>query len=226
MNAVPRRQMTRRTERCLSAAILFLSIVPRANAQPALQSPNAGGPMRVEQVHDGWAVAPEFKVTRFDNGTRTLAGGYVGRVIDNSLLLGFGGYGLLDGNHNRKLGYGGFLVEWREGVDRPIGFTVRGLLGVGTATASTTVVTFFEFPRANAPCLPPGCGAIGTPVNAVYRNVNFYVAEPEADLLLNVGSHVRVHAGAGYRLAGDADPIDHQIHGAVGSLSVEIGPHH
>jgi hypothetical protein len=194
----------------------------RALAQTAAQTPNAGGPMRVEQVHDAWAIAPEFKVTHFDDGTRTLAGGYVARVVDNSLLFGFAGYGLLDGNHNRELSYGGLLVEWREGVDRRIGFSVRGLFGGGTATATGTI-RYVIFPDGRPPIIPAPTPVTAT---AVFRHENFLVAEPEADLLLNLSSHVRVHAGAGYRFAGEADPIDHQIHGVVGSFSVEIGPHH
>src|SRR5207247_2100283 len=34
----------------------------------------AQGPMTIERVHNGWAVAPDFKVTRIDGATGRLAG--------------------------------------------------------------------------------------------------------------------------------------------------------
>ena len=84
-----------------------------ADAQPAIQGQ---GPMRVERIHDGWAFAPDFKVTEFDGGTHPLLGADRGWVMDTQLLVGGGWYWLLDPNHQRELSYGG-ATRRVEGAD-------------------------------------------------------------------------------------------------------------
>src|SRR5258705_2487012 len=52
------------------------------------------GPLVLERIHDGWVLAPDFKVTDFDNRTGELAGAYGGRLFDGTLLIGGAGYWL------------------------------------------------------------------------------------------------------------------------------------
>src|SRR5262249_21652620 len=88
------------------------------------------GPMAIERLQNGWAIAPDVKVTRFDGGTHTLAGAYGGWVFDNKLLIGAGADWLVDPQHRtRQLSYGGGFVQWRRGTDRLFGFSVQGLIG-------------------------------------------------------------------------------------------------
>ena len=180
---------------CFLAAMLSSG---RAGAQDTQNSQNSQGPMTVERMQEGWTVAPDFKVTRFDGGTRTLAGAYGGWVIDNTLMIGGAGYALTDPSRTRRLSYGGAVVEWREGADQAIGFSVKALLGVGTATVSRTATLAFR--------------------------EGFIVAEPQADLLLKIAPHVRLHVGGGYRAVSGANGLEREIRGATGSVSLEIGP--
>jgi opacity protein-like surface antigen len=188
---------------------------------PIAQSTPAQGPMSVERLHNGWAVAPDFKVTQFDDGTHSLAGVYGGYVIDKQLLIGGAGYWLTDPNRTRKLSYGGALVEWREGVDRELGFAVKGLLGFGTATATTNVSLRPRFPFDNDVNQRT---TVPTPLiaNVAFRE-DFFVAEPQADLLIGVGRHALLHIGGGYRAVGGARGLEDSIRGATGSVAFEIG---
>src|ERR1700687_1679585 len=85
---------------------------PEGSLGPGPQEPQ--GPMTVERVRGGWTIAPDFKVTHFDGGTRTLAGAYGGWVLDNTLMIGGAGYTLTDPTRTRRLSYGGAVVEWRQ----------------------------------------------------------------------------------------------------------------
>jgi hypothetical protein len=198
----------------------------RASAQDASQPPQTGqGPMSIERLQQGWTIAPDVKFTHFDGATRTLAGAYGGWVIDNTLMIGGAGYALTDSNHTRSLSYGGAVVEWRERADQAVGFSVKGLLGVGSATASRTV-TFLDVDPghgAPAPPAPTTPTSVPTQVNVAFRE-QFFVAEPQIDLLLKVAPHVRLRVGGGYRAVSGANGLEPEIRGATGSVSLEFGP--
>ena len=118
--------------RVLSAACFMLATLSGGTA--LAQDGNAGqgssGPMTVERVREGWDIAPDVKVTRFDGGTHTLAGLYGGWMIDNTLMLGVR-RALADRFHAYSVNspYGGAVIEWREGADRAAGFSVKSLFG-------------------------------------------------------------------------------------------------
>jgi len=142
-----------------------------------------------------------------------------GLVIDDALLIGAGGYWLADSSRTRKLSYGGAVVEWRQGTGETVGFALKGLLGVGTATTSQTV-TLVGFDRdENGARAPTSLGSV-----AVAFRQDFFVAEPQADLLVRLGPNVRLHVGGGYRLVGSDRRIGSEIRGATGSVSLEFGP--
>ena len=203
---------------CVLAALLSSGRAHAQDVNPPPGGPGTQGPMTVELVHDGWAIAPDVKVTRFDGGTHALAGAYGGRVFDKSLLIGGAGYWLTDPNRARGLSYGGALVEWREGTERTVGFSIKGLFGLGTATVSRTV-TLIGFDRDRN---VPTSTNLGT-ASLAFRE-DFVVAEPQADLLVHAAPHVRLHLGIGYRAVGGARGLAPEIRGATGSISLEIGP--
>ena len=62
-----------------------------------------------------------------------LAGAYVGRVIDDHLLIGGAGYRLANGTRGTELRYGGVMVGWTTAPGR-IRFGARGLVGGGSGT--------------------------------------------------------------------------------------------
>ncbi len=211
------------TGRTVGTACVLVSMLAngRAHAQdvnPRPGGPGSQGPMTVEVVRDWWAIAPDVTVTRFDGGTHAIAGVYGGRVFDKALLIGGAGYWLTDPNRTRRLSYGGAIVEWREGIDRTVGFSVKGLFGVGTATVARTVTQIgFDRDRDR-----PASTTLGVATLAFRQD--FLVAEPQAHLLVHVAPHVRLHVGAGYRAVGGARGLEPEIRGATGSISLEIGP--
>src|SRR5437016_11139883 len=78
----------------LAAPMTAAAQQAESGADSAGQPPPTQGPMTVERVHNGFAVAPDFKVTRIDGSTGRLAGGYAGWIFDDALMVGGGGYWL------------------------------------------------------------------------------------------------------------------------------------
>jgi hypothetical protein len=175
--------------------------------------------MVIERLQNGWAIAPDVKVTQFDGGTHTLAGAYGGWVFDNKLLIGASADWLVDPQRRtRQLSYGGGFVQWRRGTDDLFGYSLQALVGGGSAiaTGNASVVQFDRTdPRKPIPVL--------TTVRIPLRE-DFFVFEPGANVLVRVSSHVRLHAGGGYRVVSGARGLNDEIRGAVGSVALEIGP--
>src|SRR5262245_27582050 len=109
-----------------------------ADQRPAGQGPSSQGPMIVERVHSGFLGAPDFKVTELDGSTSGLAGGYAGWISDDTWFVGGAGYWLPNDDRDREMAYGGLVVQLLSGVNRRIGYTVKGLIGGGEATLSQT----------------------------------------------------------------------------------------
>ena len=207
----------------LWAASLAICLVSVLQAAPArAQNTPVGttqGPLVIERLQSGWAIAPDIKVTRFDGGTHTLAGAYGGWVIDNQLLIGAGADWLTDPSHRtRELSYGGGVVQWRRGTDRLFGFSVQGLVGGGSATAKGNV-SVVRFERDDTRRLTP----VFTSERLAVRQ-DFFVAEPSVDVLMRLSSHIRIHAGGGYRAVAGAHDLNEAIRGATGTVAVEFGP--
>ena len=100
-------------------------------AQPAddavdQQTPQNRGPMIVERVHSGFLVAPDVKVTRVDRTTSELAGAYAGWLTDQTFFIGGGAYVLANGSRDRRMAYGGLVVQWSGGRDQSIGWSPNG----------------------------------------------------------------------------------------------------
>src|SRR5207247_7937205 len=179
----------------------------------------AQGPMTIERVHNGWAVAPDFKVTRIDGATGRLAGAYGGWVFDNTLLVGGGGYWMTNGAHDRDLSYGGAVVEWLQRADRAIGYSVRGLAGFGTSRLAGTIDGYAQplrrFDR-------DGRTLASATRQAVFRD-HFFVFEPQANALVRLTRLLRLDAGVGYRLIDGGDRVDRRLRGISGSVALQIG---
>lgn len=204
---------------CLAAVMQAAPSRAQDTAQGTTTPVAIQGPIIIQRLESGWAIAPDVKVTRFDSGTHTLAGAYGGYVIDNQLLIGAAADFLTDPQHRRReLAYGGAFVQWRRGVDRLFGFSVQGLIGGGSATA-TGDVSVVHFDRTDTRKLTP----VFTTERLPFRE-DFFVAEPGANVIVRLGSHVRLHAGGGYRAVSGAHGLNDEIRGAVGSVALEIGP--
>src|SRR2546430_2724187 len=140
---------------------------------------NPGGPTVIEQEHLRPAVAPEYKVSKFDGSSAQLAGAYGGWFIGNSVLVGGGLYTLTNGSRGRGLTYGGAVVGWQPWSGKWLGVNLRGLVGPGRATVSDTITfadrdtrELFRNARVLTSTVPP------TTVT-VARSSDVFVAEPQ-----------------------------------------------
>jgi hypothetical protein len=207
--------------RALGAAVALCLVPLAAFAQPSAAvdlkaDQPSSGPMIVEQVHNGFMVAPDFKYTEVDKKWSGLAGGYAGVVFDEHFFIGGGGYGLVTNTRGREMGYGGLVLQWLGGGDETFGFSVKTLLGGGRAESSGTTQVLDRGRLISQP---------------LRIRQDFFVAEPEVDALIRIASHVRLAVGAGYRFTGsdryDRDFFDvpgrMRLNGAVGSISLQIG---
>jgi hypothetical protein len=207
-----------------SRAALMLALFPAgALAQGASTATPAGqGPMIIERVTSGFLVAPEVKVTRFDRRTSELVGGYAGWLSDQTFFIGGGGYWMANRSRDRGLAYGGLVLGVMARSNRTIGFGVKGLLGGGRATRVETVNLFDD---RDIRILAPGAPTrviVPVPTDVRVRN-EFFVAEPEANLIVNLGKRFHLTVGAGYRFTGRERGSAKGISGATGSVALQIG---
>ena len=204
---------------------LALAPLPAAaqggHAGPPLQD-NVGadqsvGPMIFEPIKSGWLFAPDAKITEVDKKTSELVGGYAGRITDNTFFIGGGGYWLVNPSNDRDLGYGGLVLQWLGRTSAPLGFSVKGLVGGGGTSLTQTIMPVigrFDDDRRR--------GIIAGRDVRVHTHQAFFIAEPQADLLVRLTRRIRLTVGAGYRFIA-ADHGDSGLSGPVGTLGVQIG---
>lgn len=207
-------------------ALLFvLALAPRlaaAQTAPAEQTtPGQGsqGPMIFEPIHSGWLFAPDAKITEIDGRTSELVGGYGGRITDDTFFIGGAGYWMATQNRDRDLAYGGLVLQWLARTSAPLGFSVKGLIGGGATTLTQTVT-----PLARRPGFDDNRrDTISGRSFRVRTHQGFFVAEPEADVLVRLTRHMRLTVGAGYRFVAADRDADDRLRGAVGTLGLQIG---
>jgi opacity protein-like surface antigen len=206
---------------CMSIASLAAAQDPSATTQ----NQSGGGPMIVERVQSGVVVAPDFKVTRVDSRSSDLAGVDIGWLTDKTVFIGGGVYGLTNGNRDRQLGYGGMVLGWLAHADRPVGVGLKVLLGGGESTLTDTVTVPVlspqPFPGFGRPPIPPPTPPTQTTV-AVRVNDGFFVAEPEANLIVHLARNARLMVGVGYRAIASSEN-NTRLRGATGSVALQIG---
>jgi PEGA domain len=172
--------------------------------------PRPQAPIRLERGDSGFVIAPDFKTTRLDGRSAGLAGVYGGRVIDGELMIGAGAYWRTNGARASDMAYGGAVVEWRQHTDRLLGFSVRGLAGVGRTSQS---VHFADVPADGD----------RAPEVRFRLHQDFFIAEPQADLILRIANQLHLHMGVGYRLTSGQGHGVGPLNGVTGSVSVQIG---
>ncbi len=183
---------------------------PRDLPPPPPQAPPAQqGPIRQTSVApsgDGWAIAPDFKITSLDHRTTGLAGVYGGAVFAGKLLVGAGGYWQVDSYYAQQLAYGGAVAEYRFLSNSPIGITAHGLAGYGQLW------------------VPGGYGSRsgryygGYPYAYPYEG--FFVGEPQLKIVARFGTGVSLAGGVGYRFT-TSDLVN--LDGVTGSFSIQFG---
>jgi hypothetical protein len=169
---------------------------------------------------DGFVVAPAFRVSELNHRTATFVGAYGGYVFAAHLLVGAGGYWQIDSTNGVRLAYGGPVAEWRVFPDRTIGFNLHGLVGAGQLYVDHDYYRFgpadvrYDGRSDNRSDPRPGT-RLALPY---YYDDIFFVAEPEAQVVVRLGTSIRVLGGVGYRATSA-----HGLNGATGSVSVQFG---
>jgi hypothetical protein len=212
----------------VAAGAMVLLLPLAAAAQSGGAAPVGQGPMTVEKVHGGFLVAPDFKITEVDRKTSGLAGGYAGWVTDGQFFIGGGGYWLANQSSDRKMAYGGLVVQWLARTDERFGFSAKALVGGGQATLSSTVSEILAQPDLRGMMFGRldldelRHQPVGSSMPIRFRE-DFFVAEPEVHLLVRLTEHVRLTGGAGYRFIGAEGRDNNRLSGAVGSVGLQVG---
>ena len=210
------------TRACITCLVVWLLPI----AATAQTTPSQG-PMIVERVHNGFLVAPDFKITEVDGKTSELAGGYAGVLTGDKIFIGGGGYWLANQSSDREMAYGGLIVQWLARTDERFGFSARGLVGGGRATLSSSLSDILKMSDGDRRSL----GRINQDDLNRSRLVDsrirfreeFFVAEPEVGLLVRLSKRMRLTGGAGYRFTAGEGRNDNRLYSAVGSVGLQIG---
>jgi len=190
----------------------------------------SGGPMKIERVHSGVLVAPDFKITRFDGRTSEMVGAYGGWLSDKTFFIGAGGYWLANNASDRRLGYGGVVLQWMGRSDETIGYSIKGLVGGGESTLGQSVTETIRVPEVRGgdgrlPARPPAPPAFTTQTitNTIRIRQDFFIAEPEADAVIRITKSLRLTLGAGYRLIAAEHGNESRLRGPVGTIGLQLG---
>jgi hypothetical protein len=154
-------------KRLLAFAIFLLVASPALAQEETLVS---------DEFESGGFGAPVVKFSSFADEFAVFAGGRGGWIINHTVVLGGGGYGLAnaidsDGSGVRDIefGYGGLEIEYINRSEKLVHFTIYVLIGGG--------------------------GLSGTAVS----EESVFVLVPAANVELNLTTYFRVVLGAGYR---------------------------
>jgi hypothetical protein len=174
-------------------------------------------------VDDGFVVAPDFKFTDVGGDFASLAGGYGGWVINRKLLLGGGLYTLANGSDAVGMTYGGGVVEYFVNSNSLVNVSVRGLVGGGSATLETLRDgRRFPFGRIGDPLGFRFRPDRDRPVLELTESADFFVAEPELNVMLNVTERFRVSFGGGYRFIGGASRLNERLDGFTANAALKL----
>jgi PEGA domain-containing protein len=213
---------------------LSLSVaVPRPEPPPAAaprRPPSAAGPpqpgsvVEVTRVEDGAVFAPDVKFSEVNHEFATLVGAYAGYVFGGEVMFGGGGYWQANATNGLHIAYGGPVVEWRALRGKIIGLNLHALVGGGTVYNDYHDGYYgynqgvYVDPRGRngrvVAVVPPGY-AYGYPYH--YYDA-FFIADPEAQLVIHFGSSVRLQGSVGYRATSTSS-----LNGVTGGISVQIG---
>ena len=234
--------------RTIIVAIAALLVASVAFAQNAQNTPApASGPLVLEQIHDGWALAPDVKVTSVDTRTGELVGAYGGRVFDGSLLIGGAGYWLANDRRDSKLAYGGVVVGWQSPEVGRIRFGARALVGGGSGTLGVTIPSGVPIPqpfggpgdirfgvdprgtdpRATTPTTtaPPVSTRPQPAIQSarLLARDDFFVVEPTASVGVRLASRLGLSCGVGYRQTTRGRFLGDRLSGPSANLAIQFG---
>ena len=168
------------------------------------------------KIDHGGFGGPVVKFTQIDDQFGVLVGGRAGWIIDHSIVLGFGGYGLSNEvkgentfagfDQNLNFGYGGFEMEYIVKSDDLVHLTFYTLIGAGAVNY-----------RLDAEV---------TDINWDPEADPFFALEPAVNFEINLTTFFRLNIGAGYRYisgVNDYGLTDSDLSGLSGNLTFKFG---
>ena len=200
--------------------LVAATLVNTASAQEVI--PTQG--LVLEKMQSGFVVSPVVKFTGVDDDLGTLAGVSGGWMTDGRLLIGPGAYWLVGGADEVDMAYGGGVVEWFSSPGARVSASIGSLVGFGSATLDTVVDSRHRLDGFGRISLSRFGGGRFLPSTTLRFREEFFVAEPQASLVLDVTDWFRVRLGAGYRLIGLADQFEDRLRGYTASIGVQLGP--
>jgi hypothetical protein len=162
------------------------------------------GPVYAEQEtllkgvirESGWYGGPAVRFGGINNSLAVFAGYRGGWIINRTLSIGGGGYGLVSdvyfSGSKLKLGYGGLDLEYKIDPDEIVHLTFRSLIGLGMVELT-------------------GVG-----------QDSFFVLEPGVGVDLNVVRFLKVNGGVSYRLVSGAGNVPGVSDSSLSGLTAEI----
>jgi hypothetical protein len=172
-----------------------------------------------EGAESGFAFSPDYRFADVNRQLAHLLGFYAGGVVAGRLFFGGGGYWQLNDTHNNiSLAYGGFVTEWRQWNNRPVGLTFHALIGGGDANIGNNNY-YIGGPQPS----PYHGGYYYSPY--YYGHEGFFIFEPEAQVNVRLARDFRFTAGVSYRLTSTYNGIvsGDQLNGVSGTISVRFG---
>ena len=155
-------------------------------------------------VSHGGFGGPVVKFSQVNGVNSVLVGGRGGWVVNHSLVIGGGGYGLVNDikvpnvydengvQANLVFGYGGLELEYIGRPNKLVHYSMYMLVGAGGISNSVYEEDDYEYYDDN------------NHYNHIEDDA-VWVVEPALNVTLNVTSFFRVSAGAGYRYVGGAN---------------------
>jgi hypothetical protein len=188
---------------------------PSSGGQSSRPARAQQGPLVLQPISSGFVFTPEVRFTEVNHSYGTMLGGSGGWLYDQTLFIGGGFFGLVDGAHGSELYYGGLITGWSTPISRAVRVGVRGLFGWGHSE------TFESFSYAGY-CHHGGCYPPATEQAWIYQD--FWVVEPQATATIRLGKQVALELGGGYRLTGNNYyGWDGHVNGGFGSVGIRFG---
>jgi hypothetical protein len=134
-------------------------------------------------THGGYG-GPEVKFTQIGDDFGIMVGGKGGWIINHTVVLGAGGYGLvnkirLTDTTDLNFGYGGLVIEYIQDWDKLLHYSFSALIG-GGGISHRRRNSFDNHDEMDVR--------------------TFFVLEPGANAEVNISSFFRINAGISYRL--------------------------
>ena len=189
--------------------------------------------MKIETIQSGFVIAPDTRFTQVDDRAATFAGAYGGYLLEQTFLVGAGGYWLANQDHDFKMAYGGAVVGWTFRGDHAFAYGGRVLIGGGDATLSSTygellhlppgtVVGTREVARFGSHHGNPVHPGVATDTRVIFSD-DFFITEPQFNALWRLTDWMRVDVGVSYRLIAGSDFMDERLRGLGGTVAVRFG---